>query len=313
MTERILVTMAASPSSIERLLSEVTPRNEVRVVRIGQVRDEDLAWATIILGNIAPPSRLQEFPNIRWIHSPNVGLDMYRDLLTTMSSLSATNSRGVMDDAVGEHGLALLLALSRKIPQLVNATSRKEWCRDAYMREPESTVWAGKQIHVLGYGAIARAFIRKVSGLGSAVTVYRREAAGSDQHVDAFRALSALASHCREADALVSILPDAPGTRGIISRQILSSLKPTAFVVNLGRGSALDESALVEALRHKGIAGAALDVFASEPLPNDSPFWELENVLISPHVAGRFDRESQHHISQFLERLADLHQRMQEC
>ena len=130
------------------------------------------------------------------------------------------------------------------------------------------------------------------------------EAAGSDQHVNAFRALSALASHCREADALVSILPDAPGTRGIISRQILSSLKPTAFVVNLGRGSALDESALVEALRHKAIAGAALDVFATEPLPHNSPLWEFENVLISPHVAGRFDSESQLHIGQFLERLA---------
>ena len=136
---------------------------------------------------------------------------------------------------------------------------------------------------------MARAFIRKVSGLGIVVSVYRREAAGSDPHVHAFRALSALVNHCREADALVSILPDVAGTRRFISHRILSNMKPTACLVNLGRGAVLDEPALIEALQHGMIAGAALDVFVTEPLPHDSPLWDLENVLISPHVAGRFD------------------------
>jgi phosphoglycerate dehydrogenase-like enzyme len=80
-------------------------------------------------------------------------------------------------------------------------------------------------------------------------------------------------------------------------------MKPTAFLVNLGRGSVLDEPALIEALQRGMIAGAALDVFVTEPLPHDSPLWDLENVLISPHVAGRFDGESQLHINQFIERL----------
>jgi phosphoglycerate dehydrogenase-like enzyme len=160
-------------------------------------------------------------------------------------------------------------------------------------------VLAGKSAHVLGYGPIARCLVEKLLGLRLRVCVYRRAAEGDDVRVERFLSFDSLPREVGDADALFALLPDKPQTRRLIDATVLAAMKPSAYVVNVGRGSSVDEAALVEALSAGRIAGAALDVFEAEPLAASSPLWDLENVLISPHVAGRFDQEMRRHVERF--------------
>jgi phosphoglycerate dehydrogenase-like enzyme len=238
--------------------------------------------------------------NVAWLHTPNVGLDSYAALRQARPDLQISNFVGVMDDAVAEHGLAMLFALTRRIPSLTEAKVAQEWIQREFGESRGATTIAGKSAHVLGYGRIARSLISRLAGLGMKVTVYRRTPVGDDPVVERFLALAQLTDHVGQADVLISIVPEYPETLEIINWQVLDAMKPTSYVINLGRGSAVDESALVRALESGRLAGAGLDVFQQEPLPETSPLWRLPNVILSPHVAGRFDREMRLHLDGFL-------------
>jgi phosphoglycerate dehydrogenase-like enzyme len=265
--------------------------------------DDDLHWAQAIFGNVSPGARLIPHENIVRLHTPNVGLDSYAFLRQARPDLEITNSVGVMDDAVAEHGLALLLALTRCLPLLVDGKTARAWMQRSFSEACGATTIAGKSAHVLGYGRIARTLVTRLAGLGMKLTVYRRQPRGDDPLVERFLALGELAEHVRHADVLVSILPEYPETREIISERVLGAMQPTAYLINLGRGSAIDEPALVTALQSGRLAGAGLDVFQQEPLAETSPFWALPNLILSPHVAGRFDQEMRLHIEGFLRSL----------
>jgi phosphoglycerate dehydrogenase-like enzyme len=283
----------------EEYLTCKFPHDEIRFIADREVQEADLDWAQVVLGNITLVDRLLAREGILWLHSPNAGLDMYTTLTGRRPGIHITNSQGVMDHAVAEHTLAMLLALSRGLPMLLAAQSRREWARGAYMNPAAATVIAGKRAHVLGYGRIAQAIVSRLSVLSLRVTVYRRQPSGSAPDVERFLALSSLVDNVAQADVVIAILPDYPSTRGIISGAVLARLKPTALLINVGRGSAIDLGALVAAIQQNGLAGVALDVFPTEPLPQESPLWSLPNVLLSPHVAGRFGREIYGHIDEF--------------
>jgi phosphoglycerate dehydrogenase-like enzyme len=308
MTERILVSAYLPPAEVEYLRAQIS-QAEVRFIPQHEVTAQDLSWAQVVFGNIDPVDLLVSYTNIKWLHSPNVGMDMYASLGTKPPDLQISNTTGIVDHAVSEHALALLLALTRLIPLIAQGQSRREWICEAYSTSFAATTIAEKQVHVLGYGQIARCLIAKLAGLSMQVTVYRRKGIGSDPSVARFLSFRELSSHAHEADVLISVLPDRPEVRGLISATVLGHMKSTAFLVNVGRGSVLNEPALVEALKRKAIAGAALDVFAEEPIPDSSSLWDLPNVLISPHVAGRFDREMHRHAAAFLSRLEEWRKR----
>ena len=298
MLRRILVTLPLPPAEQDYLRGAL-PDNEFRFVPAASATDDDLAWATTIFGNVAPARRLVPCTNLRWLHTPNVGLEAYAELPARRPDLRLTRAQGVNDDAVAEHAIAMLLFLTRGLDLLAEARLGRAWERQAYMNRG-ATVLAGKSAHVLGYGGIARCLVDKLLGLKMRVSIYRREARGDDPRVERFIELSALAVAIGDADAVLCVLPDHAETRGLISADVLERMKPSARLVNVGRGSVLDEQALARLLAERRLAGAALDVFEHEPLPPGSPLWDLPNVLISPHVAGRFDRELRGHCELFV-------------
>lgn len=304
MKPHVLVTLPLLPAE-QQYLRDRLPRSDLRFLSASSVTDEDLAWATVLFGNLAPAERLIPRRNLRWLHTPNVGLEIYAALVQHRSDMNLTRSQGVNDHAVAEHALAMLLFLTRGLNVLAAAQPERRWERAAYMG-CGATVLAGKNAHVLGYGGIARRLVDKLLGLEMQVCVYRREGHGDDARVQRYLPFARLSHEVGSADVLFCVLPDSPETRRLVDGQVLERVKPTAYLVNVGRGSVLDEAALARALANGQLAGAALDVFETEPLPATSPLWELPTVLISPHVAGRFDEETRQHCDQFITLMRDF-------
>jgi phosphoglycerate dehydrogenase-like enzyme len=274
---------------------------DVQIRYASQPDTAELRWAEVILGNL-PTTAATYLSSAQWLHSPSVGLDAYETWSQDAPRVLITNSKGVMDHAVAEHCLALMLALTRQIPMLVEAQRGGKWARDAFAAGRLGSIVHGKHAHLLGYGAIARTLAAKLTGLGMSVTAYRRRAGPADGIAVRQVALSTLTENVSTADVLISLLPLTPDTVGLVDRDVLAALTQGSYVLSLGRGAVIDQAALVDALASGRIAGAGLDVFESEPLPSDSPLWRLPNVILSPHVAGRFDDEMMGHIGVFLER-----------
>jgi phosphoglycerate dehydrogenase-like enzyme len=175
-----------------------------------------------------------------------------------------------------------MLALNRKFPMLVRNQDRRVW------DSRPSPLLYKKNVGILGLGVIGQEIARKCKAFG--MTVY-----GIDllkikiDAVDYAYGPQALIEVLREVDYFISVVPSTAETRNMIGAREFAAMKPTAFFVNVGRGETVDEGALIQALKAEKIAGAALDVFHQEPLPEDHPLWGLPNVIITPHVAGKSD------------------------
>ncbi|HYH32132.1 MAG TPA: D-2-hydroxyacid dehydrogenase [Pseudonocardia sp.] len=205
---------------------------------------------------------------LRWVHTASAGVDRLTFPGLLDSDATLTNSRGVFDRPMAEYVLGLVLAMAKDLPGTVTAQSRREWRH----RETESI--DGRRVVVVGGGPIGRAIAHLLGAVGMDVEqVGRRE----------FDGLPGLLPH---ADWLVLAAPLTDATRGMLDAATLAHLRPTARVINVGRGALVVEPDLVDALRAGRLAGATLDVFATEPLPDDSPLWTLPGVIVSPHMSG---------------------------
>jgi phosphoglycerate dehydrogenase-like enzyme len=205
---------------------------------------------------------------LRWVHTASAGVDRLTFPELLESPVVLTNSRGVFDTPMAEYVLGLVIAMAKDLPGTLAAQARREW------RHRETEPVAGRCAVVVGGGPIGRAIARLLAAVGMDVElVGRRE----------FDDLPALLPR---ADWLVLAAPLTDTTRGMLDAAALARLRPTARVINVGRGGLVVEPDLIDALRCGRIAGAALDVFATEPLPPDSPLWELPGVIVSPHMSG---------------------------
>ena len=194
-----------------------------------------------------------------------------------------TNLAGLRAFAVAEHALHLMLALLRQARRTEQAFARREWARDELSAGMGNL--AGRHLVLLGTGAIGQDIARKAKAFDMRVTGISRSNAPL-ANFDAIRPRAEFTSATGEADFLVvAALADA-STHQIVSRQIIAALPQRAFIVNIARGSLIDKAALIEALREKKIAGAALDVQEFEPVPAEHPLWTQDNLLLTPHVAG---------------------------
>jgi phosphoglycerate dehydrogenase-like enzyme len=186
---------------------------------------------------------------------------------------------------MAEHAVALLLALARSLPSFVDDQRAHRWRRYPSER-PALVELRGKTILILGVGAVGSALARICKrGLGMRVIGFAR-ARRSCPDVDAYVERAALPRAFAEADVVSLSLPVTPATTRIVDAAALAAMKPGAYLINVARGQLVDEAALIEALRAGRLAGAGLDAFAVEPLPPDSPLWDLENVIITPHSSA---------------------------
>jgi phosphoglycerate dehydrogenase-like enzyme len=228
---------------------------------------------------------------LRWVHSgaAGVGGALYPEMRD--SEVVLTNSAGIHAEPMADTVLAVALHFARGLDFAVRAQAERRWDKesfeaaDAPLRETEELT-----VGILGLGGIGRAAARRFVALGARVLAMRRSGTDAPEGVELLRGDDALARLLERSDVLVVTVPDTPDTRGMIGRAELERLPRGAVLVNVARGRVVDEDALVEALRGGRLRGAALDVFAREPLPPGSPLWGLSNVLVTPHVSGTSHR-----------------------
>jgi phosphoglycerate dehydrogenase-like enzyme len=238
--------------------------------------DAVFAWAS---GRRRLIDAVTRAPRLRWIQSSSAGVEDLADPVLAERGIVLTNAAGVFDVGLAESVLGFLLAFSARILE----SARKapgEWVSDPVR------ILRGTLALVVGAGSIGTETGRLLRAAGLRVRGVARTARPADDVFESIAGPDALLEGLAVADHVVNVLPITPATRGMFGAAQFAAMKSTAVFVNIGRGGTVDESALVQALRDGVIAGAALDVFETEPLPAESPLWRMPNVLVSPHRAG---------------------------
>ncbi|KHL04449.1 2-hydroxyacid dehydrogenase [Sinomonas humi] len=218
--------------------------------------------------------------SLRWVHVAAAGVDTLLFDGLRDSDVVITNARGAFDGPIAEFVLASILAHDKLLHE------SKDLQRQSVWRHREGALTAGSHALVVGTGGIGRAIARLLRAVGMEVMGAGRLARDDDPDFGTVVPTEELARHVAWADHLVLIAPLTEQTRGIVNGEVLAAMKPTAHLVNVGRGPLVDEPALVDALRSGSIAAASLDVFTEEPLPPTHPFWGMPNVHISAHMSG---------------------------
>lgn len=219
--------------------------------------------------------------NLRWVCSPNAGVEQYQPRDAMPGDCLLSNSSGAYGLAIAEHIIMVLLMLMRRMPEYQSAMADRSWPCFSPIRSI-----AGSNILMLGTGDIGSNTARRLNALGASVTGVCRSGKSSEPAFSRVIKADELDALLPDADAVIMALPSTPDTIGILSRERINKLGSKALVINVGRGSAIDQAALVEVLQNRSIAGAALDVMTPEPLPADHPLWNCPNTIITPHVSG---------------------------
>ena len=244
----------------------------------------------VICSFFPPRDTLSLAPNLRWVALPSAGADgaLRAGLVRPEGKPIVTTASGVHAIPISEHVLSVMLLWTHHWPKLLELQREKEW--PPFNRRSEMTVHElyGATLGVIGLGAIGRrvAQLGRAFGMRILATRYSARSGDTDPDVDELLPAAQTPDLLRQADFVVIAAPGADQTRHLIGADELAVMKPGAFLVNIARGSIVDEEALIAALRAGRIAGAGLDVFATEPLPPESPLWEMPNVIISPHNSG---------------------------
>ena len=232
-------------------------------------------------------------PNLRWLQASSAGIGQFIKRVgydVRMPQTIFTTASGVHARPLAEFCIMAMLMHYKRLRHILNEQAAHHWERYA------ATDLDGRTLAVVGLGNIGREVARMAKGLGMQTSGTR--ASGPDDSVDRFYPSDELHAMLGAADVVVLIVPHTPATEQMIDAAALAAMKPGAFLINIARGQVVDEPALIAALQSGHLGGAALDVFAEEPLPSASPLWEMPNVLVSPHSASTSDREN--------ERLTDL-------
>jgi phosphoglycerate dehydrogenase-like enzyme len=259
-------------------------RGRIADVDLIATRDEAefrhaLPSAEILVADRFPVDALASAASLRWIQITIAGTEFLAPVREQIGHLMVTNGRGIHAAPIADYVLAAMTMLISDFPGLLRDQAEKRW------RRRPVTVLARHTLGIVGLGAIGQEIARRARICGMEVIGVRRSGAPlagltkiyPPQEIHRFLAC---------CDFVVLAVPVTDGTRGMIGAPEFAAMKPTAFIINVARGAVIDEPAMVEALMRRTIAGACLDVFAVEPLPQDSPLWAMRNVMVTPHIAG---------------------------
>ncbi len=297
--------------------------DQVTLTVIPATKAEDIPearWAetdALYTGGVLPDP--EKAPRLQWVQFNSAGIDPFLDhALLQKKDVVVTTMSGVITGQIAEYVLMAMLAFGQKLPELNRLKAARVWPSEAEKWEnllPREL--RHSTVGILGYGSIGRQVARLLQPFGATVLaakkdVMRPEDKGyilegmGDPHGDFFDRLypiTALHSLLAESDFVVVALPLTDETHHLLDQRAFQTMKSTAYLINIGRGELIDQDALVAALREKHIAGAALDVFKEEPLPEESPLWEFENVILSPHISGLSHHLQEETLKLFLENL----------
>jgi phosphoglycerate dehydrogenase-like enzyme len=281
-------------------------------IRYVQVRTADELTSVVgeidvlIISGLWRDELLELAPKLRFIQSISAGYDQYPLDELRRRGIRLASARGVNRNAVSEHVLATMLAFARHLHAGRDNQRCHHWrgmLSDLSQREQEL---AGTTLLIVGMGNIGSRIARLAKAFEMRVLATKRDPSNVEAPVDELRTPDALPELLPDADFVVLTCPLTEQTEKIIDRRALSCMKESAYLINAARGQCVDEEALLEALRNKSIAGAGLDCFLEEPLSPDSPFWDLDNVLITPHTAGETRRYEDNVLDILIENLHRL-------
>jgi D-2-hydroxyacid dehydrogenase (NADP+) len=272
---------------------------QLKVVHLSSYEgvERELRDAEILIAWSLRPEQFKLATKLRWLHSPAAAVHqlIFPELVT--SDVILTNARDVHGPVVAEHVIALIFALAKRIPSAVVLQQKHEWGQQAmWETEPRVREVAGATLGLVGLGSIGREVARKASALGMQVIACREHPEKPrPEGVSQVFGPAQLDQLLAQSDYVVLAAPLTSETRSLMDASRLAKMKPGACLINVGRGPLVDEAALAEALKSKRIGGAALDVFSKEPLSKDSPLWDLENLLITPHTAALTEKLWERH------------------
>lgn len=300
---KILSTVGLKPEEIGKLEqisgAEVVDR---RCRSQAEMIEAATGGCDILFSFRAPDGLIQRCPNLKWVQFLSAGADhVLKGELAARPSIAITNASGIHATPIAEYTIASMLAWSHGFHVTMRAQMRREWKRGLDFMDSVDSM-RGKALGVVGYGAIGRETARIGAALGMSVLALKRN---PQDHIDtawnprgvgdpegklpaAWFGPEGLTELLRASDFITVTLPSTKATRKMIGPNEIAAMRPHAYIVNIGRGDVIDQAALIEALRANQIGGAGLDVFEREPLEAESPLWDLENTILTPHMSGSF-------------------------
>jgi phosphoglycerate dehydrogenase-like enzyme len=252
---------------------------------------QELPDTDIFIGASLRPDQFRLARKLKWVHSTAAGVSqlMYPELRE--SGIVLTNPSGIFSPPMAEHTIGLMVALARNFPDSVRFQDRGQWGQQQISGPlGPLTELNGQVLVIVGYGSIGRELARRAHAFDMRVIGVNRSGKGDTAHVEKIVPVAQLDSALVEANYVVVAAPETQDTKHLIGATQIAKMKRGAHLINMGRGSLLDEAALVRALESGALRGAALDVTTTEPLPANSPLWKTKNLFITPHTSGVSDR-----------------------
>ena len=315
----ILITLSVSQELLEQL-EQVSERVKVTLLPAENTREiPPEVWKraeVLYTARVLPEP--EQAPALRWIQFYNAGVEWALETpIVQKPDVISTTLSGSNAPQVAEYALMMMLNLGRHMPALFAYQARAEWPADVWDRFLPHEL-RGSTVGLVGYGSIGREIARLLQPFGVTILAAKRDVmqlqdtgfyhpGTGDPEGNLFHRLypiQALRSMLKECDFVVVVLPLTPSTRGLVSTAELAAMKPSAFLIDVGRGGVVDDEALAIALQERRLAGAGLDVFSEEPLPPDHPLWKMPNVAITPHFSGISPHYAERGMAVFAENLS---------
>jgi phosphoglycerate dehydrogenase-like enzyme len=245
--------------------------------------DADVAFTPFVDRDLFP-----SLPRLRWVQSPAVGVGglMFPELLA--SGVVITSARGIRARSIAEHVLGVAIALARRLPHAIRSQAAHHWAQDELEGAASGVrILHGARMGIVGLGAIGAELAKIAAPFGFSISAIRRRIDRPvPDGVDEVSTPDGLLDLVAKSDVIVIAAPHTPETKRLIGRREVDAMKRGAFLINVARGKMIDDEAVIDALRDGRLGGAALDVFTQEPLQPESPYWDLPNVIITPHTSG---------------------------
>jgi len=256
---------------------------------------EALLEAEVLIALPFSEELLAQAPKLKWVQCLRAGVDGYPLSAMKARGIYLTNGKGIHRNHMAEYAIAMMILFARNLHVFQRQQQNSQWNRKVAQDEIY-----GKTLGILGFGAIGDTLATRAKAMGMRVLALKRSPLETD-NVDAWYTPDQTSHFLQQVDYLVNLLPNTPAATHALNADSFTAMKDSAVLISIGRGKTVDEKALIQALQTSQIRGLAADVFETEPLPEDSPLWHMENVIITPHICG----ESIHYLEKSVEILKE--------
>ena len=258
------------------------PEHEFTVVDDKDVTDDEVRRAEVMVG-FPDPKLLSKAENLKWLHLSSIGVDKHVDKsLYANPDVILTNSSGIYGKPISDHIVGYMIALTRNFPFFIRNQEKAAWIK----KDADKDIF-GSTALIVGLGDVGRNLARKLKAFDVHTIAVKRTMTEKPDYIDELYTTESLDELIPRADFVILCVAATPETAGIMNRDRIALMRKDSYLINIGRGSLIDQDALYEALSEKRIAGAAADSSTPEPLPPESRFWQLDNMIITPHCSGK--------------------------